>query len=78
MIFDSVYDSYRGVVTYVRVIDGQLNKRERIRMMSTGATHELLEIGVSLPGDDAGRRPRRRRGGLHHHRCEGRPAVQGR
>ncbi|WP_406445540.1 translation elongation factor 4 [Streptomyces sp. NBC_01613] len=49
MIFDSVYDSYRGVVTYVRVIDGQLNKRERIRMMSTGATHELLEIGVSAP-----------------------------
>ncbi|MFI2028917.1 translation elongation factor 4 [Streptomyces buecherae] len=49
MIFDSVYDSYRGVVTYVRVIDGQLNRRERIRMMSTGAAHELLEIGVSSP-----------------------------
>ncbi|GAA2731830.1 translation elongation factor 4 [Streptomyces nogalater] len=49
MIFDSVYDSYRGVVTYVRVIDGQLNKRERIKMMSTGATHELLEIGVNSP-----------------------------
>ncbi|MGA5321169.1 translation elongation factor 4 [Streptomyces seoulensis] len=49
MIFDSVYDSYRGVVTYVRVIDGQLNKRERIKMMSTGASHELLEIGVSSP-----------------------------
>ncbi|MFE2941172.1 translation elongation factor 4 [Streptomyces sp. NPDC059255] len=49
MIFDSVYDSYRGVVTYVRVVDGQLSKRERIRMMSTGATHELLEIGVSSP-----------------------------
>ncbi|GAA2227436.1 translation elongation factor 4 [Streptomyces amakusaensis] len=49
MIFDSVYDSYRGVVTYVRVIDGQLGKRERIRMMSTGATHELLEIGTNSP-----------------------------
>ncbi|MFG2677515.1 translation elongation factor 4 [Streptomyces sp. NPDC048392] len=49
MIFDSVYDSYRGVVTYVRVIDGQLNRRERIRMMSTGATHELLEIGTNSP-----------------------------
>ncbi|MEU9357361.1 translation elongation factor 4 [Streptomyces sp. NPDC051840] len=49
MIFDSVYDAYRGVVTYVRVVDGQLNKRERIKMMSTGATHELLEIGVSSP-----------------------------
>ncbi|KOV14005.1 GTP-binding protein LepA [Streptomyces sp. XY431] len=49
MIFDSVYDSYRGVVTYVRVVDGQLTKRERIAMMSTGATHELLEIGVISP-----------------------------
>ncbi len=49
MIFDSVYDTYRGVVTYVRVVDGHLDARERIRMMSTGATHELLEIGVSSP-----------------------------
>jgi GTP-binding protein LepA len=49
MIFDSVYDTYRGVVTYVRVIDGQLNPREKIVMMSTRAHHELLEIGVSSP-----------------------------
>ncbi|MEU4362969.1 translation elongation factor 4 [Promicromonospora sp. NPDC023987] len=49
MIFDSVYDTYRGVVTYVRVIDGDLNPREKIVMMSTRATHELLEIGVSSP-----------------------------
>ncbi|MDK1474358.1 translation elongation factor 4 [Streptomyces sp. 549] len=49
MIFDSVYDSYRGVVTYVKVVDGKLGKRERIRMMSTGATHELLEIGTNSP-----------------------------
>ncbi|GAA1168230.1 translation elongation factor 4 [Ornithinimicrobium humiphilum] len=49
MIFDSVYDTYRGVVTYVRVIDGSLSPRERITMMSTRATHELLEIGVSSP-----------------------------
>ncbi|HZE65990.1 MAG TPA: translation elongation factor 4 [Sporichthyaceae bacterium] len=49
MIFDSVYDSYRGVVTYVRVIDGHLSKREKILMLSTRATHELLEIGVSAP-----------------------------
>ena len=47
MIFDSIYDTYRGVVTYVRVIDGDLNPRERITMMSTRATHDLLEIGVS-------------------------------
>jgi GTP-binding protein LepA len=49
MIFDSVYDTYRGVVTYVRVIDGRLTHRERIVMMSTRATHELLEIGVISP-----------------------------
>ncbi|MFM6963116.1 MAG: translation elongation factor 4 [Micrococcales bacterium] len=49
MIFDSVYDSYRGVVTYVRMIDGKLSQREKIQMMSTKAVHELLEIGVSSP-----------------------------
>nr|WP_306255202.1 translation elongation factor 4 [Ornithinimicrobium cryptoxanthini] len=49
MIFDSVYDTYRGVVTYVRVIDGNLTPREKIAMMSTKATHELLEIGVISP-----------------------------
>ena len=49
MIFDSVYDSYRGVVTYVRMVDGRLDPRERIQMMSTKATHEILEIGVSSP-----------------------------
>jgi len=48
-IFDAVYDSYRGVVTYVRVVDGHLDPRERILMMSTRTTHELLEIGVISP-----------------------------
>jgi GTP-binding protein LepA len=49
MIFDSVYDIYRGVITYVRVVDGKINPRERIAMMSTGATHELLEVGIVSP-----------------------------
>ena len=49
MIFDSVYDSYRGVITYVRMVDGRLSPRERIQMMSTRSQHELLEIGVSSP-----------------------------
>ncbi|RYP86519.1 elongation factor 4 [Nocardioides guangzhouensis] len=49
LIFDSVYDTYRGVVTYVRVVDGKLTHRDRIKMMSTGATHELLELGVISP-----------------------------
>ena len=49
MIFDSVYDIYRGVVTYVRVVDGKITPRERIKMMSTGAVHELLEVGIVSP-----------------------------
>jgi GTP-binding protein LepA len=49
MIFDSVYDIYRGVVTYVRVVDGKLKPREKIKMMSTGTTHELLEVGIVSP-----------------------------
>jgi GTP-binding protein LepA len=49
MIFDSVYDAYRGVVTYVRVIDGKITPREKITMMSTGSTHELLEVGIVSP-----------------------------
>jgi GTP-binding protein LepA len=49
LIFDSVYDTYRGVVTYVRVIDGHVSTRERIEMMSTHAIHDLLEIGVISP-----------------------------
>ncbi len=49
LIFDSVYDPYRGVVTYVRVVDGKLNHRERIAMLSTKATHEVLELGVISP-----------------------------
>ncbi len=49
LIFDSVYDTYRGVISYVRVVDGQLSARERVLMMSTRATHETLEIGVISP-----------------------------
>ncbi|MBS3181071.1 translation elongation factor 4 [Leucobacter manosquensis] len=49
MIFDSVYDPYRGVVTYVRMIDGNLSPREKVQMMSTGSEHEALEVGVSAP-----------------------------
>jgi GTP-binding protein LepA len=49
LIFDSVYDSYRGVVTYIRLVDGELHHRDRILMMSTHATHEVLEVGVIAP-----------------------------
>ena len=49
LIFDSVYDTYRGVVTYVRMIDGRIEPRQRVRMMVTQTTHELLEVGVISP-----------------------------
>ena len=49
MIFDSVYDSYRGVITYVRVFEGQLSTKDRGLMMSTQNAHEILEVGVVSP-----------------------------
>ena len=49
IIFDSIYDLYRGVITYVRVIDGEINSHEQIMMMSNETTHELLEIGIVSP-----------------------------
>lgn len=49
LIFDSVYDAYRGVVTYIRLVDGTIKHRDRIAMMSTSATHEVLEVGVISP-----------------------------
>jgi GTP-binding protein LepA len=49
LIFDSVYDTYRGVVTYVRVVDGRLTPRERTLMLSTRTVHETLEVGVISP-----------------------------
>jgi GTP-binding protein LepA len=49
LIFDSHYDSYKGVVAYVRVADGVLDKRTLLRLMATGATTEPVEIGVFSP-----------------------------
>jgi GTP-binding protein LepA len=49
LVFDSVYDAYRGVITYVRVVDGTLTTNEKCLMMSTGAAHEVLEVGVISP-----------------------------
>jgi GTP-binding protein LepA len=49
LIFDSVYDIYRGVISYVRVVDGSFSTRDRCMMMSTGTSHETLEVGVAAP-----------------------------
>jgi len=50
LIFDSHYDPYKGVVAYVRVIDGKLEMGSQLRLMATGATTEPMEIGVFSPG----------------------------
>jgi len=50
LIFDSKYDSYKGVVAYVRAVDGRLDTAGAIRLMATGATAEALEIGFFGPG----------------------------
>ena len=49
LIFDSVYDSYRGIVTYIRMVDGELHSREKLHMMGIGMTHDPIEIGVISP-----------------------------
>ena len=45
LIFDSIYDSYRGVIVYVRVVDGELHSGDRIKMMATGAEFDVVEVG---------------------------------
>ena len=49
LIFDSVYDSYRGIVTYIRMVDGSLKSRQKIRMMGLGTVHDPIELGVISP-----------------------------
>ena len=49
LIFDSHYDAYRGVIVYVRVVDGQIHPGMRIRMMNTGKVHEVDQVGVFNP-----------------------------
>ena len=49
LIFDSYYDSYRGVVALIRIIDGKLKVGDKIKMMATGATYDVVEIGVHTP-----------------------------
>jgi GTP-binding protein LepA len=50
LVFDSHYDVYKGVVAYVRVVDGRVDKRAAFRLMATGAKFEPVEIGVFSPG----------------------------
>ena len=56
LIFDSHYDTYRGVITYVRVVDGEIIPRTKVRMMNTGKVHEVDEVGWFAPGPRAAER----------------------
>jgi len=49
LVFDSVYDTFRGVVTYIRIMDGQLSETDRIRLMNTGQDYEIKEVGLFTP-----------------------------
>ncbi|HET9174447.1 MAG TPA: translation elongation factor 4 [Candidatus Saccharimonadales bacterium] len=56
LIFDSYYDDYRGVILYIRVLDGAIDKNAQIRMMATGANGIALEVGALKPDMTAGQR----------------------
>ena len=49
LIYDAVYDSYRGVIIYLRVVDGGLTKGQKVLLMSTGGRYEVSEVGVFVP-----------------------------
>lgn len=49
LIFDSYYDSYRGVIVFFRVVDGQVKKGDKMRFMASGAQHDVTEVGVMTP-----------------------------
>lgn len=49
LIFDSLYDPFRGVIVFFRVVDGQLKKGSKIRFMASGAEHDITEVGVLKP-----------------------------
>ena len=50
LIFDSIYDSYKGVIVFLRVMEGTVKKGTKIKMMATGATAEVVELGIFGPG----------------------------
>ncbi|MBS3762411.1 MAG: translation elongation factor 4 [Planctomycetes bacterium] len=50
LVFDSFYDEYRGVVIFVRIVDGELRPGDIVRTMGTGVRHEVSEVGIFRPG----------------------------
>ena len=56
LLFDAVYDTYRGVIIYVRLIDGEIRPRQRIRLLGAKADYEVIEVGVLRPTHEPGQR----------------------
>ncbi len=52
LVFDSFFDPYRGVVTLVRIMDGKIKTKDKIKLMTTGATHEVTELGINNPKEE--------------------------
>ena len=72
LIFDSEFDQYRGVIAYIRVVDGVFKKGDAIRAMQAGTEADIDDIGFFTPAQIAGRPALRRRGRLPDHRHQGR------
>jgi len=53
LVFDSYFDPYRGVVALIRIMDGKVNVKDKIKLMATGANHEVVELGISTPKDES-------------------------
>ena len=51
LIFDSYYDSYRGIVTLLRIVNGSVKVGDKIKMMATGAEYDVVELGINNPGE---------------------------
>ena len=49
LVFDSMFDSYRGVVTLVRIVDGKISVKDKIKLMETNAVHDVTEVGIYTP-----------------------------
>ena len=49
LIFDSYFDAYRGIITSIRIVNGKVKVGDRIKMLATGATYEVVELGIHTP-----------------------------
>jgi len=52
LIFDSYYDAYRGVITFIRVVDGKIHKGDRVKFVASGKEYEVLDVGTLAPGKE--------------------------